>query len=142
MHSVSVLMPAYNCEKYIAESISSILNQTFTNFEFIIINDGSTDGTHNIIASFKDSRIKYLQNSSNEGLSNVRNKLINLATGDYIAFLDSDDYSVVNRLEIQFASLNENSEIGLVASSVKAKYEDGKEDTSAWMFDLILVIHY
>ncbi|MBK8352976.1 MAG: glycosyltransferase family 2 protein [Saprospirales bacterium] len=98
-NGVSVLMPAYNSAKYIAQSIESILNQTFKNFELIIINDGSSDNTYDIIASYSDKRIKYFQNEGNKGLIYTRNKLIELSNFEYIAFLDSDDLAENTRLE-------------------------------------------
>lgn len=108
---VSVLMPAYNAEKYIVEAIESILNQTFTDLEFIIINDNSTDSTEKIIEAYsqKDNRIRYICNPVNLGISKTRNLLINEARGQYIAWLDSDDVAQEQRLQIQFSFLKENN---------------------------------
>ena len=89
---VSIVMPAYNCGKYIKESIQSVIDQTYRNWELIIIDDNSTDNTKEIIASFKDTRIKYHRNSNNYGVAKARNKGINISGGVFIAFLDSDDY--------------------------------------------------
>lgn len=87
---LSIIIPVYNKEKYIRDCINSILAQTFTNFEIIIINDGSTDNTIKILKSFKDSRIKLI-NTNNNGVSTARNIGINHASGQYIIFVDGDD---------------------------------------------------
>jgi len=102
---VSVLMPAYNSEKYIAEAIQSILNQTYKNFELCIINDGSTDGTAAVIEQFNDPRIVKTHRSQNGGLVSVRNALIEQARGKYIAYLDNDDIAFPDRLAKQIAFL-------------------------------------
>jgi glycosyltransferase involved in cell wall biosynthesis len=107
MPAITVLMSAYNAEKYISESIESILNQTFNDFEFIIINDGSTDNTAKIIKSYKDDRIKYISHE-NSGLAKSLNKGIRVANGTYIARLDADDVSYPERLEEQFKFMEDN----------------------------------
>jgi glycosyltransferase involved in cell wall biosynthesis len=112
---VSVVMSAYNCEKYVAESIESILSQTFTNFEFIIINDGSTDDTLRIIKKYKDPRI-ILISRENRGLVYSLNEGISIARGKYIARQDADDISTKNRLALQY-DLAEKNEAVLVGSS-------------------------
>jgi glycosyltransferase involved in cell wall biosynthesis len=89
--AVSVILQAYNCEKFIGKAIQSVLQQTLTDFEFIIINDGSTDNTESIIHEFNDHRIVYLKNSKNEGLVSTLNKAIANANGKYIARMDADD---------------------------------------------------
>ena len=101
MPKVSVLMPAYNSEKYIAEAIESILNQTFSDFEFIIINDGSTDKTAEIVNGYAraDKRIKFINNKKNQGLIAVLNQGLDLCRGEYIARMDSDDIAINDRLE-------------------------------------------
>ncbi len=96
---ISVVMPAYNHEAYIAEAIQSVLSQTFQNFELIIINDGSTDSTENVISGFKDARIRYLS-QFNQGAHHALNRGILLAQGEYIAIINSDDVFIENRLEI------------------------------------------
>jgi len=136
MSEISVLMPAYNSANYIAEAINSILEQTFTDFELIIINDGSTDNTHQVITSFTDARIKYYQNDGNKGLTFVRNRLLSLATCNYIAFIDSDDIAHKNRLEIEYQLLKSNNNISLVSSSVVSLDEQGNYNNLGWNFDL------
>lgn len=87
---ISVIIPLYNKENFIAGTIKSVLKQTFTDFELIIINDGSTDGSASVVKSFRDHRILYLE-QPNQGVSITRNKGISIAKGEYIAFLDADD---------------------------------------------------
>ncbi len=112
---ISVLMPAYNAEKYISEAIKSILNQTFKNFEFIIIDDCSTDKTWEIIQAYakKDDRIIVFQNKKNLGIAGNRNKLIVLAKGKYIVWQDADDISLLHRLEHQYKFMEENKDVGI-----------------------------
>lgn len=100
---ISVIMPAYNAEKYISESIESILNQSYKNFEFIIIDDCSTDNTWNIILNYVnlDYRIKAYRNSENLKTSKTKNIALSYCTGKYIAVMDADDISEVNRFEKQ-----------------------------------------
>lgn len=101
---VSIVMPAYNCEKYVVEAINSILTQTYRNWELLVLDDGSKDNTLQIIEEFsqKDSRIKALPNGKNMGVSATRNRGIELASGEWIAFLDSDDMWNSEKLEKQF----------------------------------------
>lgn len=102
---VSVLMPAYNCEKYLKESIQSILDQTYRNLELIIIDDGSQDNTKNIIIEMQnyDDRIKFFENEKNMGLPYTRNRSVDLSKGEYLAILDADDIAYPTRLEKQIA---------------------------------------
>ncbi len=87
---VSIIMPAYNAQQYIKESIESVINQTYTNWELIIINDGSTDSTADTIKSFEDKRIILIE-QENRGVSAARNRGLEIAKGEYITFLDADD---------------------------------------------------
>lgn len=119
MPKVSVVMPAYNAEKYIGEAIDSILNQTFTDFEFIIINDGSTDKTKDIILSYSDKRIVYLENEKNSGIVFTLNKGLDRSHGEYIARMDSDDISLPTRLKKQVEFLELNKDIGLLGTGIK-----------------------
>lgn len=114
---VSVIMSAYNEEDSIARAIESILNQTYKNFEFIIINDGSTDRTEKIIKEYqnKDKRI-HLISKENTGLADSLNIGIKNSSGEYIARMDADDISDEKRLEIQVEFLDNNPEIALVGS--------------------------
>ncbi|MGM9600097.1 MAG: glycosyltransferase family 2 protein [Faecousia sp.] len=124
MPKVSVVMPAYNAEKYIGEAIDSILNQTFTDFEFVIINDGSTDRTKEIILSYSDPRIVYLENDTNSGIVVTLNKGLDYATGEYIARMDADDISVNTRFQKQVDYLDIHPNIGVLGTGLK-KFGDG-----------------
>ncbi|WP_168397814.1 glycosyltransferase family 2 protein [Acinetobacter indicus] len=105
---VSVVLPAYNAELYIKEAIDSVLAQTFTNFELIILNDGSTDKTEEIILSYQDSRIVYVKNEQNLGLIGTLNKGMALAKGKYIARMDADDICLPERFAKQVNFLEEH----------------------------------
>ena len=87
MPEISVILPVFNGESYIEESIESVLNQTFTDFELIIVNDGSTDNTKDIIESFDDDRIEVI-NQSNQGPGAARNNALKIAQGEYVMYLD------------------------------------------------------
>lgn len=123
---VSVVMPVFNGEKYLVDAINSILSQTLTDLELVVIDDGSTDESVAIVTSIHDSRIRVVRNERNMGLPFTRNKGINAATGLYIAFLDCDDIAEPTRLEKQVAFLDENPEFGLVGSWAKIIDSDGK----------------
>lgn len=116
---ITVLMPVYNAEKYLNEATNSILNQSFTDFEFLIINDGSTDDSKRIIQSYNDRRIRYVENEKNLGLIETLNKGFDLALGEYIARMDADDISLPNRLEEQVRFLESSPDIGIVGSQIK-----------------------
>jgi len=120
MPKVSVLMPAYNAEKYIAEAIDSILNQTFSDFEFIIINDGSTDNTADIVKKYaaRDNRIKFINNKKNQGVSTIRNILLDKASGEYLIYQDSDDVSISNRIETQVAFMDMHPNISISCAGI------------------------
>lgn len=122
---VSIIMPVYNVEKYIEQCIESILNQSYTNIEVIIINDGSTDNSKRIIEKYKntDERIIYIE-QNNKGVSVARNKALKMSNGDYILFIDPDDYLCDNSLEILVKTMNEsNSDITIGA--FKKVFDDG-----------------
>ena len=89
---VSVIIPVHNSEKYILECINSVINQTYKNLEIIVVDDKSTDDSVNIIKNIKDKRIKLIELNINSGAAIARNKSIEASTGDYICFLDSNDY--------------------------------------------------
>lgn len=114
---ISVIMPAYNVENYIRLSIESILNQTFTDFELIIIDDCSSDKTVDIIESFDDSRIKLIRNESNMRLSYNLNLGISIAQGKYIARMDSDDISMPERFQTQVDFMEKNTNISIVGTN-------------------------
>ena len=122
---VSILMPAYNAVKHIGEAVESILNQTYTNFELLICNDGSTDSTLKLLESFRDKRIKIFSNESNIGELKTRNLLLNKAEGQFIAYQDADDWSSPYRIEKQVSELI-NKGLGLVGC--QAIYVDSNGD--------------
>jgi teichuronic acid biosynthesis glycosyltransferase TuaG len=105
---VSVIIPMYNSSKYIKECVQSVLNQTYKNIELIIVDDMSSDNSVEIVEQFKDDRIKLIKLSKNVGAALARNKGIDNATGEYICFLDSDDYWVLDKLERQVKFIEEN----------------------------------
>lgn len=113
---VSVLLPVYNTkEEYLRAAIESILKQTYTNFELIILNDASTDeNVEKVVKSYEDSRIRYEKNKYNLGISRSRNKLIDLAKGEYLAVMDHDDLSLPERLKKQVSFLDDHPEYGVV----------------------------
>ena len=118
-HLISVLMPVYNTkEEYLRASIESILNQTFTDFEFIIVNDGSTHNAEEVILSYKDNRIKYVK-QENQGIVGALNNAWSKASGKYIARMDSDDIAYPERFAKQIKFLEENPEYSLVGSWAK-----------------------
>ena len=102
---ISVIIPTYNRENLIGKSINSVLNQTYQNFEIIVIDDGSKDNTSKVIKQFHDSRIKYIKLTQNKGGSNARNIGIKKAKGKYISFLDSDDLLYPKKLEKQLQNI-------------------------------------
>ena len=113
---ISVIMPCYNAEKYIASAINCILAQTFENFEFIIINDGSSDKTDEIISGFSDDRIKYF-NRTRMGIAGQLNFGISVSNTDIIARMDSDDLCLPDRLTIQYNFLKEHKDVSLLGTS-------------------------
>ncbi len=125
---ISVIMPFYNVEHFLAEAIKSILDQTFSDFEFIIINDASTDGSEKIVKNYlADQRIVYLKNEKNQGIVHNLNLGLRIAQADIIARMDGDDISEPTRLEEQFNFLNQNSDITVVGCFVKIIDEKGKQ---------------
>ncbi|GIV33726.1 MAG: hypothetical protein KatS3mg031_1261 [Chitinophagales bacterium] len=116
---VTVLMPVYNAEKYLHEAIDSILTQTFTDFELLIINDGSTDKSRDIITSFTDRRIRLVDNATNLRLIATLNKGLELAGGELIARMDADDICLPQRLEKQVAFMDQHPEVGLCGTFLR-----------------------
>jgi len=110
---VTVLIPVYNGEKYVQTALKSILNQTYKNLEVLIINDGSTDGSHQIIVSTEDERIRYVHNKKNLKLITTLNLGFDLAKGKYIARMDADDIAEPERIAKQLEFMESNPEIGI-----------------------------
>ncbi|MBN1972658.1 MAG: glycosyltransferase [Sedimentisphaerales bacterium] len=119
MSIISVIMPVYNCQRFIADSIESILGQTLKDFEFVIVNDGSTDNTEDIIKSYlTDSRIRYYKFQCHQGYAQTCNKAVELAQCEFIAMQDSDDVSFSSRLEEESEVLINNPDVEMVYSPV------------------------
>ena len=115
MPKVSVLVPLYNTdESYLKEMIESVLNQTFSDFELLLLNDSPENNCiRRIVDSYCDERIRYLENSENLGISASRNKLLEMAGGEYLAIFDHDDVCLPNRLELQVAYMDDHPEVGV-----------------------------
>lgn len=128
---VSVVMSTYNRADILKESVDSILNQSFTDFEFIIINDCSTDSTLDIISSYSDSRIKLISNRSNYGCTFNYHLANNLAKGQYVAHIDDDDVSFPARLQKQVEFMEKNNDISLLGTLIET-FGDGKRPS--WVF--------
>jgi len=123
---VSVIMPAYNGEKYIGEAIRSILNQTYSNWELVIIDDASMDNTLDVVYKFKDKRIKLFCNSINKGIASSTNFGIAKSSGKYIALLDDDDIAESNRLRVQVDYLEKHTEIDILGGRTTLINEEGE----------------
>ena len=130
--TLSIVMPVFNREKYVKYSIQSILSQTFSDFEFIIVNDGSNDRTEEIIKGFKDKRIILINNENNKGIVFSRNKGLAITRGKYIGMFDSDDIAYPNKFEEQINYLDKNPDIAMLGAWVKHIDENGKLLKSKW----------
>lgn len=126
---VSVIMPVFNGERFLSEAILSILNQSYSNLELIIINDGSVDKSEDIIFKYKkkDKRIKYFKNKRNLGISRSLNKAIGLATGKYIARMDCDDVSLPERINKEVIVMERNKNVAICGTWGKAIDESGND---------------
>jgi glycosyltransferase involved in cell wall biosynthesis len=122
---VSVIMAVWNREKYLRSAIESVLNQSFPDFELIIVDDGSTDSSLEISKSYSDSRIRILENSENLGPTLSRNKALQVVKSDFIAILDSDDVAQKDRLKIQLSYLESQPEVACVGSNFESIDESG-----------------
>ena len=123
MADISIIIPAYNAEKYIDKCLDSLINQTKKEIEIIIVNDGSKDKTEEIIKSYTDSRIKYYKNT-NKGIGYTRNYGIEKSTGKYLMFLDSDDYYEKNACELFFKEA-EKEKLDIVVCDYYKVYSNG-----------------
>lgn len=126
MPDISIIVPIYNAEKYLKECLDSLINQTKKELEFILVNDGSTDSTEEIIKSYKDKRIKYFKNK-NQGIGKTRNFGIEKSTGKYIMFLDSDDYLELDACEKLYTKAS-SQKLDLVICDYYKLYEDGRRE--------------
>lgn len=114
MPKISVIMPVYNAEKYIKKSLDCILQQTFNDFEVILIDDCGNDRSMGIISEIRDSRVKIIHNDFNMGIALSRNQALDIANGEYIALMDDDDLTPINRFKMQVAFLDNNKDIDVV----------------------------
>lgn len=127
MPKVSVLMPAYNCEKTVRGAIQSVLDQSFRDFELIIIQDGSTDSTSKILQTFSDDRIQVIDHVQNQGLISSLNEGILKSKGQWIARIDSDDEMAKSRLQLQIEFLEKTPHVDILGSNVISMDQDGKK---------------
>ncbi len=146
---VTVLMPVYNGEKYLCEAIDSILSQTYKNFEFLIINDGSIDKSAELILGYDDARIRCINKGTNSGITSTLNNGLSLAQGKYVARMDSDDISLPHRLEIQVELLEKNPEIGVCGGAIKHfgaasgeyYFPANHDEISSWLLFRNIIAH-
>lgn len=121
---VTIGMPLYNGERYMQEAIDSILNQTYTNLELVIVNDGSSDTSIDIVKSYSDPRIRLFHNDQNRGVAYTRNRVIDYAKGDYLAWMDCDDISLPDKIELQVNLMENQKNIHVCGTSYLLFFED------------------
>lgn len=126
MAAISVLMAVYNCDKYLREAMDSILNQTWSDFEFIIVNDGSTDNSLQVLKDYSDPRIKVITYEENKGVAYARNVGLGHCTSEYVALMDADDIALPDRLKLQYEYLMEHREIDGVYAKFRNLDVDGR----------------
>ena len=114
---VSIIMPAFNSARYICESIDSVLAQTYAEWELWVVDDGSTDNTAEVVKKFKDRRIHYVKQATNKGVAAARNLGIEKSRGRFLAFLDSDDIWLPEKLEKQLAFMNRKNAVCLIPNT-------------------------
>lgn len=147
--TVSVLMPVYRTKpEYLRATVQSILDQTFKDFEFLILDDCPTDTREDLVKSFKDKRIKYIQNKENMGITPSRNKLVQMATGKYLAVMDHDDISLPKRFEKQVAFLEKHPDVGVVGCQYqmvpngrKSRLPTTNEDIQIGLMQDCMILH-
>lgn len=132
-HRVSVLIPTYNCGKFLGEAIDSVLAQTFTDFEIIVVDDGSTDDTAEVVARYPEVKYFPIQHS---GVSTARNTAIAKATGEFVVFLDADDLWAPDKLEKQVAYLDEHADCMLVFTKAENFYQNEEKDRTERQLEL------
>lgn len=124
---ISIITPTYNCGKFIGETIETVLNQTYKNWEMIIVDDASKDNTEEVVSTYKDPRIRYIRLTENSGAAIARTRAMQEAKGKYMAFLDSDDLWKSNKLEAQIKFMKENN-YNFVCSSYEQIDEQGNKN--------------
>ncbi len=125
---ISVIIPTYNCGKYVANAIKSVCAQTYTHFEIIVIDDGSTDNTEEVVRSIADPRLRYIKKAQ-EGNYFARNRGLAEARGEYVVFLDADDIILPNKFAVQLEKFLQDPELGLCCTSFYVQFAD-QEDRS------------
>lgn len=129
---LSIVMPVYNAEPFIRESVSSILLQTFRDYELIVVDDGCTDSSMDIVSSFKDSRIRILKNEKNSGIVFSRNRGLAEAQGSFVAQFDADDIAIPDKFEKQIKFLQDNTQFGMIGSWAILINEKGEAMENKW----------
>ncbi len=124
MPRISVIISTYNGDRFLLESVQSILDQSFDDFELIVVNDGSSDNTAGVLQTFADKRIRIVNNDQNLGIAASQNKALNLAGGEYLALMDHDDISLPQRLQKQVEFLDDHPSVGMVGSACIAIDQD------------------
>lgn len=135
MPLVTVLLPVYNGERFLADAINSVLRQTFTDFELLVVDDGSTDGSAGIAESYRDPRIRVVRNENRLKLSGALNRGLDSAVGTYVARMDADDICVPERLRIQTGFMDSHPEIGMSGGWVRA-FGDHPSSGTTFQFPL------
>lgn len=144
---VSVIISTYNRADLVGRAIQSVLNQTYQDFELIVVDDGSIDNTEEVVRNFKDARIHYIRHKENRGAPFARNYGAKIANGEYISLLDSDDYYLPNKLTVQIDAFKSDSDAGLVYSNIfeewsntkrRIKY-DPKTFESGYLFEKVVL---
>ena len=135
MPELSIIMPLFNNERYVGKAIQSLLSQSYTDFELIVLDDASTDNSLQIVKSFSDSRIRILLNPQNQGIVYCRNKGLEVARGTYIAPFDSDDVAMPEKFRKQIDFLITHPEYGMIGSWAKQINEEGKLLKTKWKLD-------
>lgn len=146
---VSIIIPSYNRKDTILQSVNSVLEQTYSDIEVIVVDDGSTDGTEEVIKPIRNKKLKYIRCTQNKGVAVARNIGLDNAQGEYIAFNDSDDIWNKNKLELQLKELNSNPDYGMVYCSYSRKrgqrllrivpsIKQDRADLSGKMFDFLI----
>src|SRR3989339_1165003 len=133
---VSVIISAFNHEKYVAESIKSIINQTFDNFELIVVDNGSSDSTYKILKGIKDPRIRIFRIKKNVGFSHALNYVLKRTKGEYISLFSSDDISLPNKLAKQVKHLDNHLDVGAVFSQAQMIDEQGNTISKHYYYDV------
>ncbi len=130
MKKISVVIPTYNREQTILRAVQSVLNQTYTDLEVLVVDDGSTDATGEVVSRIEDDRVRYIPLERNGGVANARNIGVQMSEGEWLAFQDSDDSWREDKLEKQIAYAEKHPEYGMIYGCYLTHFEDGRELTA------------